>query len=70
MYQADSFKMSPEPVKQVDSLEHLLGLSGEEAETRRGLLVDPEEGGAGDRLHHLLSSHVTSHGQSLDSLQR
>uniref|UniRef100_A0A7N6AQ85 Abhydrolase domain containing 18 n=1 Tax=Anabas testudineus TaxID=64144 RepID=A0A7N6AQ85_ANATE len=66
---ADSFKMSPEPVKQVDSLEHLLGLSGEEAETRRGLLVDPEEGGAGDRLHHLLSSHVNSHGQSLDSLQ-
>lgn len=82
--QADSFKMGPELVKNTDSLEHLLGLSGDdrasvgknskaggEAEARRGLLIGggSEGGGAGDRVDQFLSS-VNSSGTSLDTLLR
>ncbi|XP_040904429.1 protein ABHD18 [Toxotes jaculatrix] len=72
---ADSFKMGPELVKNVDSVEHLLGLSGGErggkSEAGRGLLIGGclESGGARDRVDHLLSS-VNSGGTSLDSLSR
>ncbi|XP_070769108.1 protein ABHD18 [Enoplosus armatus] len=81
---ADSFKMGPELVKNADSLEHLLGLSGDgrasagqnfkaggEAEAGRGLLIDgcPEGGGAGDRLNQFLSS-VSGSETSLNTLQR
>lgn len=62
--------MSTEPFKHVDSIEHLLGLSGQGAEAGRRLLVGSEEGGAGDRIDHLLSSHVNTQGESLESLQR
>ncbi|XP_044061791.1 protein ABHD18 isoform X1 [Siniperca chuatsi] len=80
---ADSFKMGPELVKNADSLEHLLGLSGHdrasvgqnsraggEAEAGRGLLIGggPEGGGAGDRVDQFLS--VNSSGTSLDALPR
>ncbi|KAK2849546.1 hypothetical protein Q5P01_009380 [Channa striata] len=66
---ADSFKMSPEHIKNIDSLEHLLGLSGVEAEAGRGLLFGggPEENRAGDRMDQLLSSSVNSHGMSLET---
>ncbi|KAF3693544.1 Protein ABHD18 [Channa argus] len=66
---ADSFKMSPELVKNVDSIEHLLGLSGGQAEAGRGLLIGggPEGDRAGDRMDHLLSSSVNSYGTSLDT---
>ncbi|XP_042274807.1 protein ABHD18 [Thunnus thynnus] len=79
---ADSFKMGQELVKNspgsVDSLEHLLGLSGDdnaseakyskaggEAEAGRGLLI----GGPGDKVDQLLSS-VNSSGINLDTLPR
>lgn len=83
-YQADSFKMGPELVKNAGSLEHLLGLSGDdgasvgknskargEAEAGRGLWIGggPEGGGAGDRVDQFLSS-VNSSGTSLDTLPR
>ncbi|XP_051277210.1 protein ABHD18 isoform X2 [Dicentrarchus labrax] len=78
---ADSFKMGPELMKNTDSLEHLLGLSGEdsvsvghnskaggEAEAGRDLLIGkgPEGGGARDRVHQFLSS-VNSSGTSLET---
>ncbi|XP_073342532.1 protein ABHD18 isoform X2 [Pagrus major] len=81
---ADSFKMGPELVKNADSLEHLLGLSGDdresvgpkfkaggEAEAGQGLLIGKgsEGGRAGDRVYQFLSS-VNSRGTSLDSLLR
>ncbi|KAM9357390.1 protein ABHD18 [Symphorus nematophorus] len=81
---ADSFKMGPEVLKNTDSLEQLLSLSGEDrpslgqnpnaaggAEAARSLLIGqvPEGGGAGDSVHQLLSS-VNSSGMSLDALPR
>lgn len=85
---ADSFKMGQELMKSspggVDSLEHLLGLSGDdraseaqyskaggEAEAGRGLLIggDPGRGRAGDKVDQLLSS-LNSSGTSLDNLPR
>ncbi|TKS71973.1 Protein ABHD18 [Collichthys lucidus] len=64
---ADSFKMGPGHVENVDCLEHLLGLSGQdrasvvqnskaggEAEARRGLMIGGPEGcRAGDTLYTL-----------------
>lgn len=79
---ADSFKMGPEFVKNFDSLEHLLGLSGDdrasvgqnskaggEAVAGQGLFIgeDPEEGRA--RVDRLLSS-ANSSGMTLDTLPR
>lgn len=82
IYQADSFKMGPDLLKNVDTLEHLLGLSGDdrvsvgqnckaggETEAGRGLLIGTEGGGAGDRVDQLLSS-VNSNGMSLGTLPR
>lgn len=84
IYQADSFKMVPELVKNVDSLEHLLGLSeddrasvGQNSKARgeiqdgQGLLIGKgsAESRAGDRVHQFLSS-VNSCGRSLDTLPR
>ncbi|XP_041799608.1 protein ABHD18 isoform X2 [Chelmon rostratus] len=81
---ADSFKMVPELVKNVDSLEHLLGLSeddrasvGQNSKARgeiqdgQGLLIGKgsAESRAGDRVHQFLSS-VNSCGRSLDTLPR
>lgn len=81
---ADSFKMGPELVKNVDSFEHLLGLPGAdrasvgqspkdrgEAEAVQGLLVDggPDGTGPGDRIDHLFSS-LNGHGTSLETLPR
>ncbi|XP_078145352.1 protein ABHD18 isoform X2 [Centroberyx gerrardi] len=85
---ADSFKMGQDLVKNspgsLGSLEHLLGLAGDEgtsvgqysraggeAEAGRGLLIggDPGEGRAGARLDQLFLS-VNSSGRSLDSLPR
>ncbi len=65
IYQADSFKMGQELVQNVDSLEHLLGLSRDErvsasqnskaegeAKTNQGLLIgkSPEGGRTGNRV--------------------
>ncbi len=76
--------MGPELVKNAASLEHLLGLSGDDrasvgknskaggkAEAGRGRLIDGDsEGGyAGDRLDQFLSS-ANSTGTSLDTLTR
>ncbi|XP_023273558.1 protein ABHD18 [Seriola lalandi dorsalis] len=81
---ADSFKMGQDLGRNMDPIEHLLGVSGGdrasvdrfskaggEAEAGHGLLFGggPGGGGAGDRLDHLLSS-VNSRGASLDSLPR
>ncbi len=83
-FQADSFKMGPELVKNVDSLEHLLGLSRNErvsvgqnskagggAKAGQGGLIGegPEESWIGSRAQQFLSS-VNSNGPSLDSLPR
>lgn len=81
MCQADSFKMGPGHVENVDCLEHLLGLSrqdrasvvqnskaGGEAEARQGLMIGGPEGcRAGDRVHQYLSSVNTS-GTNVDTL--
>ncbi|XP_010751631.1 protein ABHD18 isoform X1 [Larimichthys crocea] len=78
---ADSFKMGPGHVENVDCLEHLLGLSrqdrasvvqnskaGGEAEARQGLMIGGPEGcRAGDRVHQYLSSVNTS-GTNVDTL--
>ena len=76
--------MGPEMVKSVDSMEHLLALSGgdtalldqyseagEEAEIGSSQLIGrgPEGCRPGDRVDHLLSS-VKSSGASLDCLPR
>ncbi|XP_033489020.1 protein ABHD18 [Epinephelus lanceolatus] len=79
---ADSFKMGPEFSKNVDPLEHLLGLSGDdrasvaqnskaggEAEAERGLLIGGSPEGGRARVDQLLSS-VNSSGMSLDTLPR
>ncbi|XP_042349068.1 protein ABHD18 [Plectropomus leopardus] len=79
---ADSFKMGPEFTKNVDSLEHLLGLSGGarasmgqsskaggEAEAGRGLLIGGGPAGGGARVDQLLSS-VNSSGMSMDTQPR
>lgn len=79
---ADSFKMGPEFSKNVDPLEHLLGLSGDdrasvaqnskaegEAEAERGLLIGGSPEGGRTRVDQLLSS-VNSSGMSLDTLPR
>lgn len=73
---ADSFKMVPELLKNVDSLDHLLGLSGghkvgqyskpqTEAEVGGGL-----EGFQAGEREQRLSSSVNSSGTNLDSLPR
>lgn len=73
---ADSFKMGPDFAQNVDSLEHLLGLSGDqnpkaggEAETGRGLLIGGGPEGGRASVDQLLSS-VNSSGMSLDTLPR
>ncbi|XP_037636142.1 protein ABHD18 [Sebastes umbrosus] len=73
---ADSFKMGPDFAKNMDSLEHLLGLSGDqnpkaggEAEAGRGLLIGGVPEGGGASVDQLLSS-VNSSGMSLDTLPR
>ncbi|XP_070693302.1 protein ABHD18-like [Pempheris klunzingeri] len=81
---ADSLKMDPELVQNADSLEHLLGLSGDDrlqavygqgekpkagGEAGRGLLIGTEEGRTGDRLDEFLSS-VNNSGTSLDTRPR
>lgn len=79
---ADSFKMGPDFAKNMESLEHLLGLSGDdrasagqnpkaggEAEAGRGLLIGGGPEGGGASVDQLLSS-VNSSGMSLDTLPR
>lgn len=79
---ADSFKMGPEFAKTVDSLEHLLGLSGDERasvgqsskaggepKAGRGLLIGGGPEGGSSSVDQLLSS-VNSSGMSLDTLPR
>lgn len=68
--------MGPDFAQNVDSLEHLLGLSGDqnpkaggEAETGRGLLIGGGPEGGRASVDQLLSS-VNSSGMSLDTLPR
>ncbi|XP_069033712.1 protein ABHD18 isoform X1 [Embiotoca jacksoni] len=65
---ADSFKMGADLLKDVDSLLHQLGLSGDHTMSA-GVGGGPEGGGAPDTVNQLLSS-VNSHGTSLDPQPR
>ncbi|XP_075948196.1 protein ABHD18 [Anarhichas minor] len=79
---ADSFRMGPDFTKNVDSLEHLLGLSGDvrasvghnskaggDAEAGQGLLIGAGPEGGGTRVDQLLSSG-NSTGMSLGTPPR
>ncbi|XP_026185709.1 protein ABHD18 isoform X3 [Mastacembelus armatus] len=80
---ADSFKISPERIKNVDAIDHLLGLPGSdkasegkyskaggEAEDGQDWLVGGASGGgkSGNRLHHLSSLQGCK--KSLDTMPR
>lgn len=82
--QADSFKAGPELLRNAESLERLLGMSGVdktsmgrnteargEPETGGGLFIGkyPKGSSHGDRLHQILSP-MNSCGTSLDILPR
>lgn len=84
IYQADSFKMDPELVKNADLLEHLLSFSGNDrlsvdpdskaggqAEAMQVLLTEKGLEGikVGDRVHQILSS-VNNSGTNLDTQPR
>ncbi|XP_036933169.1 protein ABHD18 isoform X1 [Acanthopagrus latus] len=66
---ADSFKMGPELVRNADSLEHLLCLSGDDRESVGPKCRTGGEAEAGDGVHQFLSA-VNGRGTSLDTLPR
>ena len=61
--------MGPELVRNADTLEHLLGLSGDDRESVGPKFRTGGEAEAGDGVHQFLSA-VNDRGTSLDTLPR